>query len=91
MSNLKSPFQCGGTAKTFAGRKFKKLSIRVNDADATAKVYIKLGGTVATSTNADYFLNSGEALDIRGSQVPTGAEISIVDASNDPLIYWSMT
>lgn len=91
MANLQSPFQCGGSAKAFADKKFTTLTIRVNDASPTAKVYVKLGGTTASSSNADFFLNAGEALDICGDQVKTGADISIIDASNDPLIFWSMT
>lgn len=91
MSKLTSPFQCGGSAKTFPDIKIpKRIVIRVDDTDATAKVYISLNGTTPSSTNAQYYLNAGESLEFCGSSFDKASAISIIDGSDDPLIYWSI-
>jgi hypothetical protein len=91
MANLKSPFQCGGAAKTFPALKIpKRLIIRVDDADATAKIYISLNGKTPAADNAQYFLNAGESLELCSGAVPDMSHIQAIDASDDPLIFWSL-
>lgn len=91
MANLKSPFQCGGSAKTFPALKIpKRITLRVDDTDATAKIYITTDGTTPSSTNAQYFLNAGESIELAGCSLTNASQISVIDGSDDPLIYFGI-
>lgn len=91
MANLKSPFQCGGSVVTFPAKKIPgRLVLRIDDTDATAKVYISLNGKDPSSTNAQYFLNAGESVELCKGSVTDLADLKIIDASNNPLIFWSL-
>ena len=83
---VKSPFQCGGTAKRLPVGSTKKTIIRIDDAADTAKVWIRVARTEdVTSATAEFFLNAGEAIEL--CDIPP-SDISILDASDDPLIYF---
>lgn len=83
---LGTPFKCGGTPTYLQGSPTQRLVIRVDDLDATAKVYIRVNGGAVSTTNADFFLNAGEALELREIDPKV---VSIVDASDNPYIFWS--
>lgn len=89
--SLKSPFQCGGSAQRFPDNRVpKRLIIRIDDTDETAKVYVNINGIDPSATNAQYYLNAGESLEISGETVTTADKVRIIDASNDPKIFWSI-
>lgn len=88
--SLASPFQCGGSVKSFPPVKCgQTLTIRIDDT-ASGRVYIKINGT-PSSSNADYLLLANEAVDIPAISTNDQSVISIInDVAADPKIYWSL-
>lgn len=85
----KSPAQIGSTVVRFPDQSFGRLFIRL-ESGGTFKTHIKFGQTDASATNSDMFLDSGEAITIRGNDVPgsRGSNISIFNETGDPKIFW---
>lgn len=80
---LDSPFQSGGALKDFPTLdQRKKLVVRI-ESGGTFLVNFKKNG-VASATAADYFLNSGDSLEIPGP-----GEVSCISITGDPKIYWT--
>lgn len=68
-----------------------KVTIRVSDANDGDKIYISTNGRPASATNAQFFLNDGEAIDIHGSVVTSLSDISVFAASGTPAIFWGLS
>ncbi len=87
---LASPFKCGGSAKNFdVVQRGANLVIRVDNADLTAKILVKMNGTV-DSTHADMYLMGGESLTFDGKSIVDGSKISVLNVSGDPFIYYGV-
>jgi hypothetical protein len=86
-------FQCGGVATRLPAIKlgFSKLVIRINDAADTAKVLFRLEKKdLVASGKADGYLNAGESIEFRGEAIEFASDISILDISDNPIIYWGI-
>lgn len=79
-----SPFQSGGEVVGLPLiDQNKKMVLRV-EAGGTFQVNIKKDGN-PSSTGADYFLTSGDAVAIPGPCTP-----SVISITGDPNIYWTL-
>lgn len=86
-------FVCGGTAKRLppvaAGD--GKVVVRVNNADPTAKVFFKSDSvTLVTEANADGYLMAGESIEISGNSVDKISDVSFIDKSDNPIIFFGV-
>lgn len=87
-----SPFQCGGSyqvIRPLARSNEAKLVIRVDNADLTYRVIIRINGIV-DAAHADFFLMGGEALSLSLEEIPSNAEypITVLNTVGDPAIYF---
>lgn len=86
-------FQCGGTATRLPQVRVgnARLVIRVNDAAGTAKVLFRIENKdVVKSGQADGFLNAGESIEIHGGAIEFASDISLLDVSDNPIIFWGL-
>lgn len=81
---LDSPFQSGGAVKDFPPLGQRQVLVIRIESGGTFQVNIKKSGT-PSATAADYFLNSGDPLEIPGPCIP-----SIISITGDPKIYWTI-
>lgn len=86
-----SPFQCGSDIVFLPEMPFKnELTIRV-ESGGTFKVYIKTiqnPGEEVSSTNADYFLDSGDSITFKRDKIKDISQVHFLTITGDPLIFW---
>lgn len=83
-----SPFQCGGVIKQFADLDVARMVIRI-ESGGTFKVHITVNGDDPSSTRADYFLDSGEAILLECHEVAKGSKVKILNITGDPKIFYN--
>lgn len=88
MATLGSPFTAGSAVNLPDVKITGKLVIRVDDTTSTDRIYVSTNGRAASSTNAQFFLNAGEALEICGLVIKTAAQVSITAGSGTPAVFW---
>ena len=86
-----TPFQTGGSIKVFPEQKLNKLLIRI-ESGGTFKVHITVDGIDPSSTHANIFLDSGDAIELneRYYGVSNGNQVRILSVTGDPKIFWHM-
>lgn len=88
---LNSPFTCGGVPVTLnAEVVHAKLTIRVDNAPANVRVVVKING-IPSLTNVDYYLLAGESITLTNEEVEKASEVSVLNITGDPNIYFSIT
>lgn len=83
---MATPFQCGGAVITLTDIKVgEAVNIRIES--GAFQVVFTTDGTDPSATNAQGYLNGGEAVSLSGLSLQSAAKVKILNITGNPKIY----